>query len=842
VADPVKRVHYFDHQFLRADDFTAEQAYHQSLRRLHNRLLHTWGIAEGLEVSFQGGASSVTVSPGVAIDNNGREIVVTEDTPVELLNQPADTEVYVTISYSEEETDGTQETGAEGNTRYTERPQFVALRNAPSDPGNRLVLARATRTGTEVTALDTSDRRVAGAAGGLLDVLGLGLRDPNIASTSWVRLRLEAAGRANVSGSLSVSGALSVANALSVGGVNMPGTGSVALTGNVGTRGISPVAAHSGWAGGIHTYDLEAEASIWARNAIFVDGTLSVGTMNTANATLEVAGSLLVSGNSPITMQKSVLRLGTPPGSTAAADEVVGAVGFVGTGIRHGQLAYRPTRGFELVDVSNTIPRLDYAWDTRAYAALKVGSLMIGGAGSGTPFAGRLLQVDNSEILASGAGGGLSFADRTTAGVTDAAAGNRWVLYSSGKIARWWTSVTGDVLTIDSAGNVGIGVADAGARLQVGGGAIMPAVGNSATAGIQFPANPGLGSGDEAFLRYYVESGEATKLMLGINNDADDRLGFWQQGAERMTIYSGRVGIGTTSPDNQLSVVGGGTGIRQNKLYLSGGTAANPWSSLTFNAYHNDANNAWIFPENTRPAVTLEMDASPSGRFQVFGSTKAAPTTFISLLYLDCETGNLSVRGSISAGGGKGGYVTDQFVNAHGDALEQGDVVVLGGKDAALTFGVNDNIPIPEADMAQEAYDTRVCGIVAEVHGEVTRRAQKETAPGMEAPKPKRTRGGRARPEPTPRAFTTEELDELKNTEVKPGQIGTMVTLGAYAHCKVDAKYGAIEVGDLLTTSPTKGHAQKVLEPEKAVGAIIGKALGSRERGRGKIPVLVLLQ
>ena len=69
-----------------------------------------------------------------------------------------------------------------------------------------------------------------------------------------------------------------------------------------------------------------------------------------------------------------------------------------------------------------------------------------------------------------------------------------------------------------------------------------------------------------------------------------------------------------------------------------------------------------------------------------------------------------------------------------------------------------------------------------------------------------------------------------------------MVTLGAYAHCKVDAKYGAIQVGDLLTTSPTKGHAQKVTEPEKAVGAIIGKALGSREKGRGKIPVLVMLQ
>jgi hypothetical protein len=541
-------------------------------------------------------------------------------------------------------------------------------------------------------------------------------------------------------------------------------------------------------------------------------------------------------------MQRGVLTMGTTDGSTAAANEVVGVVGFRGNGIRHGQLAYRPTQGFELVDVSDSVPRLDYAYDTRAYATMKVGTLMIGAQGSGPP--ARRLHVDNSEIFAGGAAGGLSFGDRGVAGLSDAAAGNRWVLYSVGRIARLWTPVFGDALTIDSAGNVGIGVAGAGARLQVAGGAIMPAIGNAATAGIQFPPNPGGGAGDEAFIRYFGEGGETTKLLIGVNNDADDRLSLWQMGAERLTIYNGMVGMGIGTPVNQLSVVGAGTGIRQNKLYLSGGTAANPWSSLTFNAYHNDANNAWVWPENTRAAVTVEMDANPGGRFQVWGTTKAAPTTWLQNLGIDCETGNMWVRGAISAGGGKGGYVTDQFVNAHGDALEQGDVVVLGENDASLTFGVDDNIPIPEADIAQTAYDTRVCGIVAEVHGEVTRRAQRETAPGMEPAKPKRARGAaaRSRPEPAPRAFTTDELDELKSTEVQPGQIGQMVTLGAYAHCKVDAKYGAIQVGDLLTTSPTKGHAQKVTEPEKAVGAIIGKALGSRERGRGKIPVLVLLQ
>ncbi len=69
-----------------------------------------------------------------------------------------------------------------------------------------------------------------------------------------------------------------------------------------------------------------------------------------------------------------------------------------------------------------------------------------------------------------------------------------------------------------------------------------------------------------------------------------------------------------------------------------------------------------------------------------------------------------------------------------------------------------------------------------------------------------------------------------------------MVITGCFAHCKVDADIAPIAVGDLLATSPNKGYAQKVLEPEKAVGAIVGKALKSLERGKGKIPVLVMLQ
>jgi hypothetical protein len=62
------------------------------------------------------------------------------------------------------------------------------------------------------------------------------------------------------------------------------------------------------------------------------------------------------------------------------------------------------------------------------------------------------------------------------------------------------------------------------------------------------------------------------------------------------------------------------------------------------------------------------------------------------------------------------------------------------------------------------------------------------------------------------------------------------------AYCKVDADSEPIEVGDLLTTSETPGHAMRVGDPSRAVGAILGKALQPLARGRGLIRVLVTLQ
>ncbi len=61
-------------------------------------------------------------------------------------------------------------------------------------------------------------------------------------------------------------------------------------------------------------------------------------------------------------------------------------------------------------------------------------------------------------------------------------------------------------------------------------------------------------------------------------------------------------------------------------------------------------------------------------------------------------------------------------------------------------------------------------------------------------------------------------------------------------YCKVDARYSPVDVGDLLTTSASPGHAMKVTDPIRAFGAVIGKALLPLRAGQDLIPILVALQ
>lgn len=87
-ANQPERAHYFPQQLVTAELLTCEQNYHREKRRLHNRLLHGWGIICGLEVKPPASATDlvVTVCPGYALSPQGDEIFVPTEVRFDLAN------------------------------------------------------------------------------------------------------------------------------------------------------------------------------------------------------------------------------------------------------------------------------------------------------------------------------------------------------------------------------------------------------------------------------------------------------------------------------------------------------------------------------------------------------------------------------------------------------------------------------------------------------------------------------------------------------------------------------------------------------------------------------------
>lgn len=175
-------------------------------------------------------------------------------------------------------------------------------------------------------------------------------------------------------------------------------------------------------------------------------------------------------------------------------------------------------------------------------------------------------------------------------------------------------------------------------------------------------------------------------------------------------------------------------------------------------------------------------------------------------LYVD---GTAFFTGQITSGGAKGGYVVDTFINASEQVLKTGDIVKLKGSPVTRFYGQNNKIPIAEVTLADKENDTMTIGIV-----------DSEALPLPNAPDNR-----------------TEPDDP---TSIAPDGELYVVTLGAYAHCKVDATEAPIEVGDLLTSSANPGHAKKATNPQ--IGSIIGKALEPLKEGTGYIAVFVNIQ
>jgi hypothetical protein len=165
---------------------------------------------------------------------------------------------------------------------------------------------------------------------------------------------------------------------------------------------------------------------------------------------------------------------------------------------------------------------------------------------------------------------------------------------------------------------------------------------------------------------------------------------------------------------------------------------------------------------------------------------------------------------------------------------DQGVGIQGSGKLAGRFFGdveVTGDIRLPNADCAE---DFEVAGAASAEPGTVMVLAGEGALIESRAPYDKRVAGvisgaGDYRP-----AIVLDSQKE--RADRKP------IALLGKVFCKVDASFGAIEVGDLLTSSAVPGHAMKAQDAAKAFGAVIGKALRSLKEGQGLIPVLISLQ
>lgn len=217
---------------------------------------------------------------------------------------------------------------------------------------------------------------------------------------------------------------------------------------------------------------------------------------------------------------------------------------------------------------------------------------------------------------------------------------------------------------------------------------------------------------------------------------------------------------------------------------------------------------------------------------------------------VDILGGNLRVENDLIVVGSKSGYVVDIMKNADGVPLETGDVVVVAGDSAAPVLG---QIPTPSIKLASAANDSAVVGVVDKavyVPDPATRAAYdaQEQADRAAAAAAQAHIGDGSGVSAVANINNRISDDagtihrSVASARVAAGGYCNVVTLGSFKAVKVDASFGAIKAGDLLTTSPQPGYAMKVTDKTAASGAIIGKALSSLESGTGTVSVLVSLK
>ncbi len=145
----LKRMSYYDGLTLKAEDYNLDKEQHKRLQELHNRYLHTWGIAQGLEVKPATICSmEVFVTEGVALDlveDLSREILIYAghtDNPIDLSEYSAGENIYISVSYEETPADRDLEKGQGEEIHIWERGRISHTKDKPQNYKENIILAR----------------------------------------------------------------------------------------------------------------------------------------------------------------------------------------------------------------------------------------------------------------------------------------------------------------------------------------------------------------------------------------------------------------------------------------------------------------------------------------------------------------------------------------------------------------------------------------------------------------------------------------------------------------------------------------------------------------------------
>jgi len=284
------------------------------------------------------------------------------------------------------------------------------------------------------------------------------------------------------------------------------------------------------------------------------------------------------------------------------------------------------------------------------------------------------------------------------------------------------------------------------------------------------------------------------KGVVGEVADPEGYAGYFIGGR---SYFEGNVGIGTENPGFPLTIYGDTSGHAiwtSGQVYLQrGGTALKIIHGSGGDSHSTEFDGSHINSAGAPFTAPLNLNTASSGSVLIAnGGGNVGVGTTSPQAKLDVH-GNVMIHspstGALLIELGEGLDYAEGFDVSDKSGITPGMVLVIDPDDAGKLV------------ISTAAYDRKVAGIVAGANG--------------------------------------------LGSAVRLGadQFDFDVALAGRVYCNVDATSGAVQPGDLLTTSATPGYAMKVADYNQAQGAILGKAMQPLKQGeKGQILVLVTLQ